>query len=83
LDLSRRSFLAATGVLLGTGLSATPAQRPQSLKDAYRTAFLIGTALDFRTANEFDPAELDLMSGTRRQTPGSSRMRPEISRYSG
>ena len=62
MDLSRRSFLAATGVLLGTGLSATPGQRPQSLKDAYRNAFLIGTALDFRSANEFDPAELDLIT---------------------
>ena len=32
-----------------------------SLKDVFKDIFLIGTALDFRSANEFNPAELDLI----------------------
>ena len=32
-----------------------------SLKDACKDMFLIGTALDFRTANEFNAEELDLI----------------------
>jgi len=31
------------------------------LKDTFKDMFLIGTALDFRSANEFNPAELDLI----------------------
>jgi hypothetical protein len=47
-DLSRRSFLGATGVLLGMSLDATVRPDTPSLKETYQNAFLIGTALDFR-----------------------------------
>src|SRR5579883_2937617 len=60
--LSRREFLAASAaaiagpVLAGRAAAATP-----SLKDTFNGMFLIGTALDFRSANEFNAAELDLI----------------------
>jgi hypothetical protein len=57
-NLSRRSFLATTGVLLGTSLGASPQAPTPSLKDAYRSAFLIGAALDFRRPDEFNAADL-------------------------
>jgi GH35 family endo-1,4-beta-xylanase len=60
-NLSRRSFLAATGVFIGTRLGATPQASTPSLKDAYRNAFLIGAALDFRRPDEFNAAELELI----------------------
>ena len=60
-NLSRRSFLAATGVLLGTPVRATPQASTPSLKDAYRNAFLIGAALDFRRPDEFNAAEIELI----------------------
>jgi endo-1,4-beta-xylanase len=60
-NLSRRSFLAATGVLLGAGLDATARPDTPSLKEAYKNAFLIGTALDFRTPNEFNSTELEII----------------------
>jgi endo-1,4-beta-xylanase len=59
--LSRRSFLAATGVLLSTSLHATPGPDTPSLKEAYKNAFLIGTALDFRRPDEFDSTELAII----------------------
>ena len=31
------------------------------MKDAYKNAFLIGTALDFRRPDEFDATELDII----------------------
>jgi len=61
LNLSRRAFLSAAGcLLLSNRLSGRQAATP-SLKDAYRNAFLIGTALDFRTADEFDPTDLEII----------------------
>jgi GH35 family endo-1,4-beta-xylanase len=60
-NLSRRSFLAVTGVLLGADLNATARPDTPSLKEAYKNAFLIGTALDFRTPNEFNSAELEII----------------------
>src|SRR6188768_1004130 len=60
-NLSRRSFLAATGVLLGTRVRATPQASTPSLKDAYRNAFLIGAALDFRRPDEFNATEIELI----------------------
>jgi GH35 family endo-1,4-beta-xylanase len=57
--LSRRSFLTTAAVLAaGTSLAARQAA---SLKDSYARAFLIGAALDFRSANEFGAAELELI----------------------
>lgn len=60
--ISRRSFLAAAGAVLGARVHAQRTAGPPSLKDACRNAFLIGTALDFRMADEFDPTELDLIT---------------------
>jgi GH35 family endo-1,4-beta-xylanase len=71
--LSRRSFLtstagAAAGVVWSSRLAAAPAFRAAetslvqtSLKDAYRDAFRIGAALDFRRPDEFNAAELELI----------------------
>jgi GH35 family endo-1,4-beta-xylanase len=60
--ISRRDFLAAiaAAAATGTGAPAAAAAVP-SLKDTCRDIFLIGTALDFRTPNEFTPVELDLI----------------------
>jgi GH35 family endo-1,4-beta-xylanase len=62
LNLSRRALLSAAGCLL---LSSRPRARQAasipSLKDAYRNAFLIGTALDFRSPDEFDATEFALI----------------------
>src|SRR6187402_3484119 len=61
-NLSRRSFLAAASVLLAArNLRATPQAAIPSMKDAYKNAFLIGAALDFRRPDEFNAAELDLI----------------------
>jgi len=59
--LSRREFLAAGAAAIASRLALHAAAGPPSLKDAFKDIFLIGTALDFRTANEFNPAELDLI----------------------
>src|SRR5262249_47831523 len=47
-NLSRRSFLAAAAALASTRLGANPLAETPSMKEAYKNAFLIGTALDFR-----------------------------------
>jgi GH35 family endo-1,4-beta-xylanase len=60
-NLSRRSFLAATGILIGGRLHAAPRPDTPSLKDAYKNAFLIGAALDFRRPDEFNSAELEII----------------------
>ena len=62
LTISRRDFLAAISVTLaGAAVSAAAAAAVPSLKDACKDCFLIGTALDFRTPNEFDATELALI----------------------
>jgi GH35 family endo-1,4-beta-xylanase len=62
--LSRRSFLAAaTAALAASRFNPRPVQAAEpSMKDAYRGAFLIGTALDFRRPDEFTAAEVDLIT---------------------
>src|SRR5688572_30273828 len=60
--ISRREFLTAGAVVLGGPLvGARAAAEIPSLREACKDLFLIGTALDFRTPNEFTPAELDLI----------------------
>ena len=62
--VSRRSFLAAATAALAAGgldLHAAQAAGP-SMKDAYRGAFMIGTALDFRRPDEFTADELNLIT---------------------
>jgi GH35 family endo-1,4-beta-xylanase len=43
-------------------MKGTPAQGRASLKDTFRNHFLIGAALDFRRPDEFNSAELDLIT---------------------
>jgi endo-1,4-beta-xylanase len=60
--ISRREFLTASALALcGPSLGARAAAEIPSLRDACKDMFLIGTALDFRTPNEFTQAELDLI----------------------
>src|SRR5262245_25920063 len=47
---------------MGARLDAQRTTAQESLKDAYRDAFLIGTALDFRMPDEFDATELALIT---------------------
>jgi GH35 family endo-1,4-beta-xylanase len=61
-SISRREFVAGTAATLAShAIAARVAAGTPSLKDVFEDIFLIGTALDFRTANEFSPAELDLI----------------------
>jgi GH35 family endo-1,4-beta-xylanase len=60
--ISRREFLAASAAAIaGPRLAGRAGAGTPSLKDTFKEMFLIGTALDFRSANEFNPAELDLI----------------------
>jgi hypothetical protein len=60
--ITRRKFLAAgAAVLCGPSIGARAAAEISSIREACKDMFLIGTALDFRTPNEFMPAELDLI----------------------
>lgn len=60
--IPRREFLAAiTASLVGTRAGAQSAPTATSLRDACDGVFLIGTALDFRTPDEFSTAELELI----------------------
>ena len=76
--VSRRSFLAAaTAALAAGGLDTQAAQAPRpSMKDAYRGAFLIGTALDFRRPDEFSAAELDLITSQFNTMTPENSMKP-------
>src|SRR5262245_28569495 len=61
-NLSRRCFLAAaSGALVSTRLHASARAETPSLKEAYKNAFLIGTALDFRRPDEFNSTELKII----------------------
>jgi GH35 family endo-1,4-beta-xylanase len=77
IDLSRRSFLAAAAGAAAFRLLETPAMAATpSMKDAYKDAFLIGTALDFRNATEFNETELAIIkSQFNAMTPENS-MKP-------
>ena len=60
--ISRRDFLTAGAVALACpSIGARAAAEIPSLKEACKDIFLLGTALDFRTATEFSAAELDLI----------------------
>src|SRR5688572_3237176 len=77
LRISRRDFLAVSAAAIAVPLTGGRAAAAiPSLKDACKGIFLIGTALDFRTANEFTAAELDLIkSQFNAMTPENS-MKP-------
>jgi len=76
--VSRRSFLAAaTAALAAGGFDAPGVQAAgPSMKDAYRGAFLIGTALDFRRPDEFTAAELDLITSQFNTMTPENSMKP-------
>jgi GH35 family endo-1,4-beta-xylanase len=60
--ISRRKFLAAgAAALCVPSIGARAAAEIPSLKESCKDMFLIGTALDFRSPNEFSPTELDLI----------------------
>ena len=59
--MERRDFITAITAALAASLSGSAQAITSSLKDAYNGTFLIGTALDFRSANEFNATELDLI----------------------
>jgi len=60
--ISRRTFLAATtAAVVGSGIPTSAAAETPALKDVYKDAFLIGSALDFRRPDEFDATELGII----------------------
>jgi GH35 family endo-1,4-beta-xylanase len=77
-DFSRRSFLkaAAAGAFAFRGMEKPAIAATPSMKDAYKGIFLIGTALDFRSATEFNDTELEIIkSQFNAMTPENS-MKP-------
>ena len=60
--LTRRSFLAVPAAAFFAQRVSLSAAAVAAMKDAYRNAFLIGTALDFRRPDEFTPEELELIT---------------------
>jgi GH35 family endo-1,4-beta-xylanase len=60
--MSKSGFITAlTAIVLAFVHGACLRADAPSLKDAYAKDFLIGTALDFRTPGEFNPAELAII----------------------
>ena len=60
--MDRRDFMTAVAATVAAPLTSSLAQAiTPSLKDACAGMFLVGTALDFRSANEFNAAELDFI----------------------
>jgi GH35 family endo-1,4-beta-xylanase len=77
IGLSRRSFLAApAAALLASRARLAAAQAVPSMKDAYRNIFLIGTAQDFRRPDEFDAAELQLITSQFNAMTPENSMKP-------
>jgi GH35 family endo-1,4-beta-xylanase len=76
--ISRRDFLAASAAAVAWPLAtaSTAAAAIPSLKDAFKDIFLIGAALDFRTANEFSAAELDLIKSQFNALTPENSMKP-------
>jgi GH35 family endo-1,4-beta-xylanase len=76
-DLSRRSFLAAAAGALALKGAATPAAAATpSMKDAYKGVFMIGTALDFRNATEFNDTELQIIKSQFNALTPENSMKP-------
>ena len=60
--MERREFITAIAAALSLPAAKVLAQTTTpSLKDACKGMFVIGTALDFRSANEFSAADLDFI----------------------
>jgi GH35 family endo-1,4-beta-xylanase len=78
--MERRKFIAAIAVALAAPASEiyTQTGTPSfpSLKDACKNLFVIGTALDFRSATEFNPTELDLIKSQFNAITPENSMKP-------
>jgi GH35 family endo-1,4-beta-xylanase len=75
--MERRNFIFATAAALAAPVRELFAQAvTPSLKDACKDLFLIGTALDFRSANEFSPIELDLIKSQFNAITPENSMKP-------
>jgi GH35 family endo-1,4-beta-xylanase len=74
--LSRRDFLVASAALAAPTFRVLAQSGTPSLKDACRDMFLIGTALDFRRANEFNPTELELIKSQFNAITPENSMKP-------
>jgi len=76
--ISRRDFLAAGAATVAIPFAAARAAAASpSLKDSCKDLFVIGTALDFRTANEFTAAELDLIKSQFNAITPENSMKPQ------
>lgn len=75
--MERRDFIAAIATALTAPASELFAQASTpSLKDACKNLFVIGTALDFRSPNEFNPTELDLIKSQFNAITPENSMKP-------
>jgi len=75
--MERRDFIAAIAAALAAPASEFLAQAgTPSLKDACKGIFLIGTALDFRSANEFNTTELELIKSQFNAITPENSMKP-------
>lgn len=77
-EVSRRSFLATAAAAVAAGRFAARPVRAAgpSMKDAYRGSFLIGTALDFRRADEFSAVELETITSQFNTITPENSMKP-------
>jgi len=73
---SRREFLVATAALAAPAVGIRAQTRILSLKEACKDLFLIGTALDFRRADEFTPSELELIKSQFNAITPENSMKP-------
>ncbi|HEX4999321.1 MAG TPA: endo-1,4-beta-xylanase [Terriglobia bacterium] len=77
-DLSRRAFLAAAAGAAALSTFERPALAAgPSMKDAYKDVFLIGTALDFRSASEFNETELEIIKTQFNAMTPENSMKPQ------
>jgi GH35 family endo-1,4-beta-xylanase len=75
--MERRDFIATIAAALAAPASKIYAQASTpSLKDACKNLFVIGAALDFRSATEFNPAELDLIKSQFNAITPENSMKP-------
>jgi len=75
--MERREFITAIAAALSVPASKVLGQTTTpSLKDACKGMFVIGTALDFRSANEFSAAELDFIKSQFNAITPENSMKP-------
>jgi GH35 family endo-1,4-beta-xylanase len=74
--LTRRSFLAVPAAALFAQRLSLSATAVAAMKEAYRNVFLIGTALDFRRPDEFNPEELELITSQFNAITPENSMKP-------